>query len=74
MTNSDSEFEGFLEEVINLYERTFSIERTGIIIRVYFFIVTGIVGGYLAREEHRRFNRILKQQRIIFITRQKRNA
>jgi len=30
------------------------------------------VSGYLAREEHRRFDRILKQQRDIFVTTQKR--
>ena len=41
-------------------------------IRLTFFIITGIVSGYLAREEHKRFNNILKQQREIFESQQKR--
>jgi len=41
-------------------------------IRSTFFIITGVVSGYLAREEHRRFNNILKQQQEIFIAQTKR--
>jgi len=52
--------------------RGFEIPVNTIIIRVSFFIITGVVSGYLAREEHRRFDRILKQQRDIFVTKQKR--
>jgi class 3 adenylate cyclase len=52
--------------------RGFEVPVSTIIIRVSFFIITGVVSGYLAREEHRRFDRILKQQRDIFVTKQKR--
>ena len=52
--------------------RGFEVPVSTIIIRVSFFIITGVVSGYLAREEHRRFDRILKQQRDIFVTTQKR--
>jgi class 3 adenylate cyclase len=52
--------------------RGFSLSFNTILIRVSFFVITGIVSGYLAREEHRRFIRILKQQRDIFISHQKR--
>jgi len=40
--------------------------------RATFFIITGLVCGYLAREEHRRFDKILQQQRDLFFTREKR--
>ena len=40
--------------------------------RATFFIITGLVCGYLAREEHRRFDKILQQQKDLFFTRQKR--
>ena len=52
--------------------RGFSLPVNTILIRVSFFLITGIVSGYLAREEYRRFMRILKQQRDIFISKQKR--
>jgi class 3 adenylate cyclase len=52
--------------------RGFPIHADSIIIRVSFFLITGIVSGYLAREEHRRFNRILTQQRDVFVAQQKR--
>jgi class 3 adenylate cyclase len=41
-------------------------------VRAVCFIITGIVSGYLAREERRRFEKTLKQQRDLLITRQKR--
>jgi class 3 adenylate cyclase len=43
-----------------------------LVTRATFFIITGIVSGYLAREEHRRFDRILKQQLDVLAARQKR--
>ena len=52
--------------------RGFSLPLNTILIRVSFFLITGIVSGYLAREEYRRFIRILKQQRDIFFSLQKR--
>ena len=52
--------------------RGFSVPVNSIVIRVTFFMLTGIVSGYLAREEHRRFDRILKQQMDVLVARQKR--
>ena len=48
------------------------ISAHSMFIRITFFIITGIVSGYLAREEHKRFDNILKQQREIFESLQKR--
>jgi hypothetical protein len=36
------------------------------------FLIAGVVSGHLAREEHRRFDRILHQQKDLFETQQKR--
>ncbi len=58
--------------ISGLLLRGFSLPISTIIIRVSFFVITGIVSGYLAREEHRRFDSILKQQKDIFVTQQKR--
>jgi class 3 adenylate cyclase len=55
-----------------VYFRGISIPFHTLLIRSLFFIITGIVSGYLAREEHRRFRRILKQQHDIFSVQQKR--
>jgi class 3 adenylate cyclase len=52
--------------------RGYSVPFNAIVIRVTFFMLTGIVSGYLAREEHRRFDRILKQQMDVLVARQKR--
>jgi class 3 adenylate cyclase len=52
--------------------RGYSLPVGAIAIRVAFFMLTGIVSGYLAREEHRRFDRILKQQMDVLVARQKR--
>lgn len=52
--------------------RGYSVSYNAIVIRVTFFMLTGIVSGYLAREEHRRFDRILKQQMDVLVARQKR--
>ena len=43
-----------------------------LMIRSLFFIITGVVSGYLARKEHMEFNRVLKQQQDIMINQQKR--
>jgi len=52
--------------------RRYPVPFNALVIRAAFFTITGIVSGYLAREEHRRFERILKQQKDVFIARQKR--
>jgi len=54
---------GYVGEVIPVHS---------LLIRSTFFVITGLVSGYLAREERRRFDNILKQQRDLLITRQKR--
>jgi len=43
-----------------------------LMIRSLFFIITGVVSGYLARKEQMEFNRVLKQQQDIMINQQKR--
>jgi len=40
--------------------------------RALFFVITGVVSGYLARKEHLEFDRILKQQHDVLINRQQR--
>jgi len=40
--------------------------------RSLFFIIAGAVSGYLARKERHEFTRVLKQQKDILVTRQKR--
>ena len=58
--------------IAGLYLRGLEFPLHTLAIRSTFFIITGIVSGYLAREEHRRFINILNQQKQIFIARQKR--
>ena len=55
-----------------LYARGLQFPLEVMLIRSLFFVVTGVVSGYLAREEHRRFDRVLRQQRELFETQQKR--
>jgi class 3 adenylate cyclase len=55
-----------------LYARGLQFPLEVMLIRSLFFVVTGVVSGYLAREEHRRFDSILRQQRELFETQQKR--
>jgi class 3 adenylate cyclase len=55
-----------------LYARGLQFTPEVMLIRSLFFVITGVVSGYLAREEHRRFNSILRQERELFETRQKR--
>jgi class 3 adenylate cyclase len=55
-----------------LYARGLQFAPEVMLIRSLFFVITGVVSGYLAREEHRRFDRILRQQRELFETQQKR--
>jgi class 3 adenylate cyclase len=55
-----------------LYARGLQFPPEVMIIRSLFFVITGVVSGYLAREEHRRFDNILRQQRELFETQQKR--
>ncbi len=55
-----------------LYARGLQFPLEVMLIRSLFFVVTGVVSGYLAREEHRRFDRILGQQRDLFETQRKR--
>ncbi len=55
-----------------LYARGLQFPVDVMLIRSLFFVITGVVSGYLAREEHRRFDSILRQQRELFETRQKR--
>jgi len=55
-----------------LYARGLQFPLEVMLVRSLFFVITGVVTGYLAREEHRRFNRILRQQQELFETQQKR--
>ncbi len=55
-----------------LYARGLQFPPEVMLIRSLFFVITGVVSGYLAREEHRRFDSILRQQRELFDTQQKR--
>ncbi len=55
-----------------LYLRGLQFPPDVMLVRSLFFIITGVVSGYLAREEHRRFDNILRQQREIFAAHQKR--
>jgi class 3 adenylate cyclase len=55
-----------------LYARGLQFAPEVMLVRSLFFVITGVVSGYLAREEHRRFDRILRQQRELFETQQKR--
>ena len=55
-----------------LYARGLQFPPEVMVIRSLFFVITGVVSGYLAREEHRRFDSILRQQRELFDTQQKR--
>jgi class 3 adenylate cyclase len=55
-----------------LYARGLQFPPEVMLIRSLFFVITGVVSGYLAREEHRRFDSILRQQRELFETQQKR--
>ena len=55
-----------------LYARGLAFPPEVMVIRSLFFVITGVVSGYLAREEHRRFDSILRQQRELFETQQKR--
>lgn len=52
--------------ILGLKFRGLDFTTHTLFIRSTFFIVTGIVSGYLAREEHKRFDSTLKQQRDIF--------
>ena len=58
--------------ITGLYIRGLEFPPHTLVIRSTFFIITGIISGYLAREEHKRFINILNQQKQIFISRQKR--
>jgi class 3 adenylate cyclase len=58
--------------VLGLWLRGIDLGFQDLALRAIFFIITGIVSGYLAREERRRFEKTLKQQRDLLITRQKR--
>ena len=58
--------------IIGLRVQGLDLPAHTLFIRSTFFIITGIVSGYLAREEHKRFNNILKQQHDILISHQKR--
>jgi class 3 adenylate cyclase len=58
--------------VSGLYARGLQFPLEVMLIRSLFFVITGVVSGYLAREEHRRFNSILRQQQELFETQQKR--
>jgi adenylate cyclase len=55
-----------------LYIRGLEFPPHTLAIRCTFFIITGSISGYLAREEHKRFINILSQQKQIFIAHQKR--
>jgi class 3 adenylate cyclase len=57
---------------VGLYARGLQFSPEVMLIRSLFFVITGVVSGYLAREEHRRFDSILRQQRELFETQQKR--
>lgn len=57
---------------VGLYARGLEFPLEVMLIRSLFFVITGVVSGYLAREEHRRFDSILRQQRELFETQQKR--
>jgi class 3 adenylate cyclase len=52
--------------------RGLPISYSVILFRALFFIVTGVVSGYLARKEHLEFDRILRQQQDILLNQQKR--
>ena len=57
---------------VGLYARGLEFPLDVMLIRSLFFVITGVVSGYLAREEHRHFDSILRQQRELFETQQKR--
>jgi class 3 adenylate cyclase len=55
-----------------IFMKGISIPFHTLMMRALFFIITGAVSGYLARKERMEFDRTLRQQRDILITRQQR--